>query len=445
MDVLNKIKKITLEKLFTIIVIQIGILYMVFMLPTYAPDESAHIWKAYEISKGILFTHDTTTIPKDLLENKQETLNNYKTLKENLNKKTDYNDTVEVITPAQAYPFFLYIPSAIGMAVGRTLNINILYGIYLGKLLNFILYIIAGYYIIKKLPFGKLVAFVYLLLPMILCQAISLSADAIINILILIYIAHIMQILYKEEITKKDKIMCIILPLLISISKIAYLPIIGLNFLLIRKKEITKKEKIAILGISTTICIICATAYFIYTMSFPTPTATKDYIEASNVNSMEQIKTIFTKPFVYIKAMIKTTYTYGQYYLDTFIGSQLGWLDITVNRTIINSFLIILLFAPFLENNQKELKNKQKLWTCLITIATIILIITGLYITWSPVGGDLVLGVQGRYFIPVVILLLLCMCQKENYIKIKNINNWIAILLTTLNLLVIITIFKFFA
>ena len=126
MDVLNKIKKITLEKLFTIIVIPIGILYMVFMLPTYAPDESAHIWKAYEISKGILFTHDTTTIPKDLLENKQETLNNYKTLKENLNKKTDYNDTVEVITPAQAYPFFLYIPSAIGMAVGRTLNINIL-------------------------------------------------------------------------------------------------------------------------------------------------------------------------------------------------------------------------------------------------------------------------------------------------------------------------------
>ncbi len=433
-----------IEKLFIMIAIPIGILYMIFMLPTYAPDESAHIWKAYEISRGIFFTNEYTTIPKDLLENQQEKLNTYNALKESLDKKTNYDDTIDVVSPAQAYPFFLYIPSAIGIAIGRALNINILYGIYIGKLFNFIIYVTLGYYIIKKLPFGKIVAFVYLLLPMIICQAISLSADSIMNSLILFYIAYILQLVYKEKPSKIDKVMCIILPILITISKIAYLPIIGLNFLLIKKEGISKKEKTIILGIGTTICIIAAIVYYMYTMSFNASIAVKEYIEATNVNSTEQIKLIITKPIIYAKAMIKTICIYGQYYLDTFIGSQLGWLDIMVNRTIVNSFIVILLFTPFLEKHKEELNKKQKIWILLLALLTIIIIITGLYITWSPVGGDLALGVQGRYFIPVIILFLLCLCMKDNYIRIKNIDKWIAIAIGVLNILVLITIFRFF-
>ena len=142
--------------------------------------------------------------------------------------------------------------------------------------------------------------------------------------------------------------------------------------------------------------------------------------------------------------MIKTIFIYGQYYLDTFIGSQLGWLDIMVNRTIVNSFIVILLFAPFLENHKEELNKKHKIWILLLALLTSIIIITGLYITWSPVGGDLALGVQGRYFIPVIILFLLCLCMKDNYIRIKNIDKWIAIAIGVLNILVLITIFRFF-
>ncbi len=444
MNIIEKIKKITLEKMFLFVVIPIGIAYMLFMLPTYAPDESAHIWKAYEVSKGVFFTNGKTVVPKELLEYQQESLNTYNALKQSLDKKTDYNDTVEIITPAQSYPFFLYIPSAIGIAIGRILDINILYGIYLGKVFNFIIYVSIGYYAIKKMPFGKIVTFVYLLLPMILCQAISLSADSILNSLIVLYIAFILQLFYKEKITQMDKILCMILPIIISISKLTYFPIVGLNFLLINKKEFDKKEKYIVLGLGTVICLVSVILYYLYTTSFETAPAVKTYMEQENVNSTEQIKFILTNPIMYIKAMIKTVFTYGQYYIDTFIGSQLGWLNIGVNRTIINAFLIILLFSPFVEENDKELNKKQKIWICLLAIATIILIITGLYITWSPVGGEVAVGVQGRYFIPIVILFLLCLCMKENYIKIEHVNRWTAVLIIILNLLVLITILKFF-
>ena len=48
-----------------------------------------------------------------------------------------------------------------------------------------------------------------------------------------------------------------------------------------------------------------------------------------------------------------------------------------------------------------------------------ILVVTGLYLEWTGVGKMSVAGVQGRYFLPTTILLLLSMCKKENYVKIK--------------------------
>ena len=36
--------------------------------------------------------------------------------------------------------------------------------------------------------------------------------------------------------------------------------------------------------------------------------------------------------------------------------------------------------------------------------ASLLLIFTAIYITWDPVGARLVTGIQGRYFIPVLIV-----------------------------------------
>ena len=73
-----------------------------------------------------------------------------------------------------------------------------------------------------------------------------------------------------------------------------------------------------------------------------------------------------------------------------------------------------------------------------------LLIVTGLYIEWSKVNDLIVLGVQGRYFLPVTILMLLCLCQKENYIKIKNPNIVMLVCSSLVNLLFIKQIILFF-
>ena len=62
------------------------------------------------------------------------------------------------------------------------------------------------------------------------------------------------------------------------------------------------------------------------------------------------------------------------------------------------------------ENKKKvELNLARKIWVALIMLGTGILIVTAIYIQWTSlweVGKDSILGVQGRYFIPVAALLI---------------------------------------
>jgi len=82
----------------------------------------------------------------------------------------------------------------------------------------------------------------------------------------------------------------------------------------------------------------------------------------------------------------------------------------------------------------------------MIILATImaILVVTGLYIEWTGVGQMLVAGVQGRYFLPIIILPLLCLSLKNNYIKVKYANVFIPLCSLLINSLFITQIIRFF-
>ena len=58
----------------------------------------------------------------------------------------------------------------------------------------------------------------------------------------------------------------------------------------------------------------------------------------------------------------------------------------------------------------------------MIFIGISLFIFLGLYMGWTKTGADIIDGVQGRYFIPILILPFLCLIQKGKYIKFKYIN-----------------------
>ena len=67
-----------------------------------------------------------------------------------------------------------------------------------------------------------------------------------------------------------------------------------------------------------------------------------------------------------------------------------------------------------------------------------------MYTGFTPISAEYIGGVQGRYYVPIYILALLCLIKKENFVRIKNSEVKFIIWALALNACVIFEIVKHF-
>lgn len=440
------------EKIFLNIAIPLGMLYLVFMIPSHVPDEATHFYKAYDVSCGNIVTkidengNSYIKIPKNLEEYHHVKITNYKTLIEKSEEKTDYNDTVDIISTAQGNSFIMYILPALGFIISRVLNIGIIWGIYLGKVLNFIFFLIMSYLAIRKISFGKLVLAVYMLTPMNLQQVTSMSPDAFINSITLYYLAFSVYMVFKKEkVNKKEIALYIILTAISGLIKMVYVLLAGVGFLIVKRKDIKSKNKILIIVLTILIGGIFTIGAYLYTTKYSSITeATELYKQEYNVDSGKQMDQIKENPKHILKAFKTDWYDMQKDYMFMAIGSQLGWIEIKPSETIILIYLILLVVSALAEDNKFEFNKIEKTWLLLISIGIMFLVEIAMYLDFTPVGAEFIGGVQGRYYIPVYILALWALGNKNNYIKIKNSQNKFLIISGALNLCVLWEVIGYF-
>ncbi len=434
------------EKMFLTFAIPISILFLVFMIPEYIPDGASHTWRAYEVSQGKFLGREDSQveIPRDLQENR-ENIENYYQYNLLLQESTDYDDTVLAPSPAKSYSFLLYLPSAAGMLIGRICNLNVFVATYIARSFNLLLFLGIGYWAIKKIPFGKKVLGIYMLMPMVIQQAVSFSADSLMNTSIFLYIAYTLYLLFKEDlITKKEKIFYMFLMIFIGISKATYIPIIALAFPIFFKKNMkTKKEKIIFLLLSIVICLASYASLAWINRGNVNDSAT-DYLTENHVNSSEQLQYLLENPLRIIEVLWNNRIENGETYFYQMIGNDLGWLSIQVPSMYILYMVVIMVIAIFTEKNEVVFNRAEKVWTLLLAFGMYALVNMGLYLEWTGVAEPIVAGVQGRYFIPIAILVPICCCMKNNFVKLKYGNILIFGATLGVHILTIIEIVNFF-
>lgn len=442
-------KKSKFEKIIISFLIPIGMAYVFFIAPGYVPDEQAHIWKALEISEGKLMTGITEdgeskeSIPHFFENHIIPYIKTYGHFNNVSKEKTDYNDLFEVQNPAQAYPAVLYIASSIAFFIGKILGLNGIFAIYLAKIFNFIIFLILGYFSMKCIPFGKWIVAIILFLPMSLQQAVSVSADSFLNAVSILFICYTMYLCKNtDEINIKDKIIYIVMGIIIAISKVVYISIIGISLLIIGNKKIKNKEKGIFLSTLIILSVISGIIWFFIIQSYPVAESNLTYNETYNINLKEQVMNIIKNPMIFV-TVLNNTFK-GGFYVEGIVGSLMGWLNIEISRLVTLGFIILLALAPFLDENKVTLNIKQKIWNIIIFLGTYTLIILAAYVSWTTVNSDKVMGVQGRYFLPIIILPLICLCDKERYIKFKNIKYILPTVCVGLNIIAIVDIAKFF-
>lgn len=436
-------KNVKLEKLFLALAIPFSCMYLLYIVPGIIPDEIYHYRVAYKISTGDIFVKGNETPKAGEIK-----YNNYYDVKDNIFKVQE--EPTEMVNIDQThYSPLLYLLSSFGIFVGRLFHLTVLGTKYVGSFFNMLLFLISGYYFIKWLPFGKYFGIVYLLSPMAIQQATSLSCDAVINATCLLFIAYLLKLHHSEEkLNTKDILIVSILALFVLSCKNAYFPLL-LLFLLIKKniKKTDKKKKWLFFGAILFIFSLTFGSFALRTLkNYVTTNTNNSIVETIEVpqQSYTKLSYILTNPTKLGAVIINTIKTNLDFYILSFGGRWLGSLDINIQDNIIIIYLILLTLTIFFDSEKSKLTRNDKILMGITLCINIIIIMLGLFVGWGDTRGFVVEGVQGRYFIPIFVLLFMLFSSNKVKFDINNKNIIITCILCYIHFFAILNIMGYY-
>lgn len=422
--------KISKGKLFLIIGSVIGCVFCFTNLVLRTYDEHAHFWRAYEISAGKLTSNSNKALPKSIYDIVIDENGTYRIEKNSYKYSNVLSHIQDKLKPENSVKIsagtvstlspFSYFPQATGILIGRLLQLNPYIIAILGRITNLIFYLLLVFWAIQLMPKEKWknILMVCALLPMSMEIAASLSPDAIIISTMYLAISYLLHLKYvKKKSGIKETIIFGILCLIPSMCKIVYIFIAILFFTI--PKEKFEKQKQKILYFILIMCIILI-PYFSWNI------IPKQGEIAIRTNQTEQIYFTLSDPMRDLETGVNTLYNYiingeNENYVFTMIG---GWFTPYIIDFV---FLGILLFATFCKNKKNnnksdiQLENKDKILILIISLLIILMIFAGLYTGYTRSCYTIVEGVQGRYFLPILPLLLILIEKDKIQYSIEKI------------------------
>lgn len=400
------------EVVFVVLALIAGMCLVIVTGPFQNNDEITHFRRAYQLSQGQIISArqgDSVGgyIPQaierahapflEVIHNPRIRINT-QALSEKLKEPFDAENQCfsHFLMPA-VYAPTLYVPQVIGITIGRLCNLSALKIMYSGRVVNLLCWIAAIFCAIKITPTFKWLFVLVALLPMNLALASSLSADASTNAAVLILIAIILRItlINDDSIKEWHRILITVLCIFLSLAKQAYFPLTGLIFLIPTFRFGCLRDKLVFCG-----AVILGA--LIVTM-FWSSTTKGLFVTFIRGNAPQQMALLLENPWKFPGIMIDSIGMQWRSCAFAWIGI-LGFLDTWLPKWIYWSYPFVLLLAVLLDKDQASgLGWPQKIWIACIIFAVFVLIDLSLYIIWTPPGADTVHGVQGRYFLPLVI------------------------------------------
>ena len=269
---------------------------------------------------------------------------------------------------------------------------------YGARIINMIIAIFLLYAAIKIMPFGKLGMLISMCFPIAIEGFTSMSPDAITISVAYLFTAYVLNIVFNKEkmVRKVDVFVLAVLSILISLCKIVYLPLVGLLLLIPREKFKTRKQQVLTVGIIMAVSIIANLVWL---------GVSSMYLSMyKDGNSGDQLSTLLHNPIEYLQRLFTTISVFGGDYLYSLLGSELGWNEFAYMYTLFPLlFGLLFIYANTSDESIKvRLTKYQNIIIGLIILAVVGLIFTSLYIQWNEPQNTTIIGVQGRYFIPLI-------------------------------------------
>ncbi len=414
--------KVNLAVTTAVILFSMGVIYAIVFPPRAAPDEEVHIHTAYYYSNNLLGIENEGTLTMragdaDVIIPQADKLSvfSYQQVANDIfNQCPD-----ETLVPVDARlaltePFWIYLPTTLGVAFARVIGVNYITLIFIGRLFNLAAFALLMGLAISLTPKFKQIIAVVALLPSVVHLASTFSYDGLIIALATVFIALCLNIASQEIPVKRRQIMALsILGFLFAPMKAIYIFIAG--FCSIIPSRLFKNKISYYISILTVLftSLIGGLTRFVNIPVFATtwedvenaPPPVIDYVEREFYN----INYLLANLQSALKVLFNTIQENTWVYISQLVGGEMGepiLSELYIWPPLVFALLLILLLSTLTTKNESPLLtpfNKLVATVCMLCVCGVLLVVI---FTWTPTRYITLWGLQGRYFLPILPLFL---------------------------------------
>ena len=440
-----------------------GLTYMLLFLPYVSPDEPDHFMSAYRVSDillgqiGQLGNKRLLMRMEDYLFFKQRnhvlTPEYYMKVSDNLHVFAGTSGYAVVNGPMVTNSIFSYFPTGMGIALARALHLSAGLTFYFGRFGNLIFFTVVLWHLMKRIPFESTAVFTMAMFPMMLHIVGSYSYDVVTFCFTALFVTQILVIVYeRDKADNRDLALCTFYGMLMAPSKLVYLPLVLLVFL-IPGKKIANSSKDSFKTKSLIVAAAIVSVIFVMTAvsMLGAESAIREMVKDNGTVNMiawaqeegYTIKWVLSHPLKYLIMCIRTLFMMADSYFFTMIGSRLGWYNIGVHNVTITFCFIAFLLAINMrrpDSETIEIDWKSRSVIAISCFASAMMTLLSMALNWTPLSYNYISGVQGRYFLPLLIPAIWMSQNPYVYVSDK-LRKHILFFEGAINILVIVHIF----
>jgi uncharacterized membrane protein len=402
------------ENAFALISLAFGLAMLILNPPLRAPDEGGHFARAYQMAEGILsgepvagtyvvpmrpdvgadFEHwNAVRAERDKRDSPAAVIAGLQTLP----VAGDLVPTPLVQTQAIVFPG-AYWPQAIGIRLGLLFHESFLALMYTGRAANLVICTALTMLAIRFMPCGKWCLVVPALLPMAVFERASLSTDGITMAGAALALAALLRLAVERDAPRLPMALAAGLGLLLlAAAKAAYLCVFLLWLPVLRRDRAAW-----IYGAAIALPAAILTLYWGHFLG------THQFHEAGMgpgiLDPGAKAALAHAHPGLVLLKIVRTFLTHAPGLAAGMIGA-FGYVDVYMPALF---YPLALLWLLAVAGTAPPCFDKPVAGVlALVFLMQLFLVAFGIFMIWSDPASPIVLGIQGRYFLPLLPCLLL--------------------------------------
>ena len=385
-----------------------AVAYAVITPPFQVPDEVSHYWHAVSLAHGHVFHEKQndrmgTYVPKSArdfvyltwVETAGKPENKIGMARLRAANELPYEPEPVFRSFPALYTPLPYLPGTLASLVADSLHVRPLIAFYAGRIVTAtvsVLLIAAA-----MLECGELAALIAAItaLPMTLYLFGSFSADAI-TISLALYTTAVAWRARSDDTTNSRRwVRLCFAAAALALCKMLYAPLALLALAPGGRGGASHRMRRAFALIVSIVLGLALSAAMVSRQYYP---------PRPEANPKVQLQSIMSHPAHVATLIAKDFAAQCAGYRDQFVG-RLGWVDVPLSG-FLTAAAFYLLFVVAVTRDV-GITPLARLFALLLTLALLFAVSLSQYVVWTPPGVTYVDGIQGRYFLPVALVLLL--------------------------------------